>query len=220
MSTILYDNYILSEENEQENIPLLHNTNNNEENSSNNDSQSRNIINKMDTMNKISKTLNCKFIMTFMMSILTFSILIIGYLDLKGVNKDDILYTNYGELLFTYYYIINIFWYITFLLLSTYLILYMICCKHYEVIKGTSYFNFLRLNLIIFCINIVCKFIYGAMILILTFTYKIDNTYNTNYNIIPKYYNLIIIEILLYFMMLFVILQMLNNINDYYNLSK
>lgn len=123
------------------------------------------------------------------------TILISGFIDLKKFNENEIIYTNDGYRLYSNYYYVNFIWYFIYLSISIYLIIYALfynCCR---VIRDQTYFRMVKINYIILSLNIVTKLIYGFILLMLTYHGE-----QIQINSMPKYYNLIIIESLLYFM--------------------
>jgi len=172
----------------------------------------QNYINKFDN---ISRYIIRFFIMNIILVSITFSILIIGAVDYYNTKTENIIYESYGDTLFLYYYIINICWYLIFLLISVYLILYIICCsKISNPVRDIPFFKFLKLNMVIFSINIIIKVSYAVFIMILT-NYK----NNVVIDHIPIYYNYIQVEIIAYMVMQIFNNMFLSIINDIINMK-
>jgi len=153
------------------------------------------------------------FILTIIVVSVTLSILIIGGKDYYNTESDKILYGKHGNTLFKYYYIINICSYVVFLLLSLYLILYIICCSGLcTPVHEIAFFNMLKINLGVFALNIWTKIIYAICLMFL-----LDNDLDTTITKIPKYYNYIIIESITYFviqLMNLIFIDRINNLMD------
>ena len=113
------------------------------------------------------------------------SFIIIGGIDYYNTSSEQILYGSYGNILFKYYYIINFCQYTIFMLLSLYLILYIICCYGLcSPVRDIAFFNMLKINLGLFALNIVLKIVYGSCLILLT-----ENNLEISITKIPKYYN-------------------------------
>ena len=148
--------------------------------------------------------------MTLIMISFTLSVVIIGGIDYYNTNSNQILYGSCGELLFKYYYIINFCQYIIFLLFSIYLILYIICCYGLCFpVRDIAFFNMLKINLGLFALNITFKIMYGVYLMFI-----INNDLVTPITKIPKYYNYIIIETIIYFIIQIVNISFVNTINN------
>jgi hypothetical protein len=172
----------------------------------------QNYINKFDN---ISRNIIRFFIINIILVSITFSILIIGAVDYYHTKPENIIYGSYGDTLFLYYYIINICWYLTFLLISVYLILYIICCsKISNPVREIPFFKFLKLNMIVFTLNIIIKVSYAIFIMLLT-NYK----NNVVIDHIPVYYNYIQVEIIAYMVMQIFNNMFLGIINDIINMK-
>lgn len=150
------------------------------------------------------------FLITIIMMSFTLSVVIIGGIDYYNTDSNQILYGSCGELLFKYYYIINFCQYIIFLLFSIYLILYIICCSGlcYPV-RDIAFFNMLKINLGLFALNIILKVTYAIYLM-----FVINNNLVTPITKIPKYYNYIIIENIIYFIIQIVNIYFVNTINN------
>jgi len=150
------------------------------------------------------------FLITLIMISFTLSFIIKGGIDYYNTDSDQILYGSNGKLLFKYYYIINFCQYIIFLLFSIYLFLYIICCSGLcSPVRDITFFKMLKLNLGLFKLNIIIKIIYGAYLIFLT-----DNNLYTTITKIPIYYNYIIFEIIIYFIIQIVNIYFVNTINN------
>lgn len=156
-----------------------------------NESNSDTVLLNLNDNNKIDNT--SRNIIRFYLSTLiiisfSFTTLILGYKDYHDTSQDYIIFGSYGQLLFTYYYIINICFYLLFIILSVYLLIYIICCsKICQTIRDISFFKFIKINLFILKLNIIIKLFYGMFIILLS-----NQSSNKTINKIPKYYNYII----------------------------
>jgi hypothetical protein len=155
------------------------------------------------------------FLITLIMISFTLSFIIKGGIDYYNTDSDQILYGSNGKLLFKYYYIINFCQYIIFLLFSIYLILYIILCSGLcSPVRDIAFFNMLKINLGLFALNIIIKITYGVCLMFI-----INNNLETPITQIPIYYNYIIFEIIIYFIIQIVNIFFVNTINnliDYY----
>lgn len=155
------------------------------------------------------------FLITIIMTAFTLTFTIIGGIDYFNTDSKQILYSSNGELLFRYYYIITICQYIIFLLFSIYLVLYIICCSGLCFpVRDIAFFNMLKINLGLFALNIIIKIMYVICLLLI-----INNDLDTPITKIPKYYNYIIIEIVIYFTMQIInicFVGAINNLIDFY----
>jgi hypothetical protein len=134
------------------------------------------------------------YIFTFIIITFSFTFLILGYCNYHDTSSDEIIYGSNGVLLFRYYYLINFCWYVIFILFSMYIFLFIFCClKITQPVRDKTIFKFLKLNSIIFSLNIFTKMLYGLFIVLLN-----ENESKNCINSIPKYYNYIIIEIVIY----------------------
>ena len=181
------------------NLDQNNNQNNNQNKQAKFDTYSRNIIRF--------------FILTIIVVSVTLSIVIIGGKNYYNTESDKILYGTHGNTLFKYYYIINICSYVIFLLFSLYLILYIICCSGLcTPVREIAFFNMLKINLGVFALNIWTKIIYCVCLMFLS-----DNELDIPINKIPKYYNYIIIESYIYFiiqLMNLIFIDRINNLMD------
>ena len=179
----------------------------------NNNKQNNNKQIEYDNTDNTSRNIIRYFITSIIMTSSVFAILIFGGIDYKNTNYDNIIYGEYGVILFQYYYIINFCWYIIFFIISCYLILHIICnLSLKEPVREIAFFKFLRLNFLIFSINIITKILFGIFIMLLTDS---DNSDNNNNNIrkIPKYYNYIIVEICMYMFINIFNTKFMHNLN-------
>jgi len=155
-------------------------------NNHNNDNQKK--------LDNISRNIIRFYLSTLIIISFTFVFVILGYKDYYDTPSDNIIYGSYGQLLFKYYYIINICLYFFFIVFSIYLILYVICCsKISQPIRDISFFKFIKINLFILNLNILTKILYGTFIILLS-----EHVINQTLNKIPKYYNYIIADIIIY----------------------
>jgi len=173
-------------------------TNNNADTDSDSDSILLDLNNHNDINQKkldnISRNIIRFYLSTLIIISFTFVFLILGYKDYYDTPADNIIFGSYGQLLFKYYYIINICLYLLFIVFSIYLILYVICCsKISQPIRDISFFKFIKINLFILNLNILTKILYGTFIILLS-----EHVINQTLNKIPKYYNYIIADIIIY----------------------
>lgn len=173
-------------------------TNNNADTDSDTDSILLDLNNHNDINQKkldnISRNIIRFYLSTLIIISFTFVFVILGYKDYYDTPSDNIIYGSYGQLLFKYYYIINICLYLLFIVFSIYLILYVICCsKISQPIRDISFFKFIKINLFILNLNILTKILYGTFIILLS-----EHVINQTLNKIPKYYNYIIADIIIY----------------------
>lgn len=186
----------------------------------NNETQNIANENKKIKYNMYSRNIIIIFFITQIITACTFILTVFGGFDYY--NSNLILYGSYGALLFKYYYIINICEYIIFIIFSIYLTLYIIFCIglcHSSLDIALCYpklditfFNMLKINIGIFAINIILKIIYGISIICLT-----NNNLEISIMQIPKYYNCIIIENILYFIIQIINIFFVNIINNLIN---
>ena len=109
------------------------------------------------------------YLSTLIIISFTFAFLILGYKDYYDTSSDNIIFGSYGQLLFKYYYIINICLYLLFIVFSIYLFLYIVCCsKMSQPIRDISFFKFIKINLFILNLNILTKILYGLFVILLT----------------------------------------------------
>ena len=161
-------------------------------------------------LDNISRNIIRFYLSTVIMISFTFVFLILGYKDYYDTPSDNIIYGSYGHLLFKYYYIINICLYLLFIIFSIYLILYVICCsKISQPIREISFFKFIKINLFILNLNILTKILYGTFIILLS-----DEVNNQTINKIPKYYNYIIADIIIYMTPQIFYFPIINKINN------
>jgi hypothetical protein len=162
-------------------------------------------------LNISSRNIIRLFLMTIIVVSVLLSILIIGDIDYCNTDYDKILYGVYGNILFKYYYIINICSYIIFLLFSLYLIIYIILCYGVCIpVRDSAFFKLLKINLGIFSMNIFTKLIYCVCLILLT-----NNDLETTITKMPKYYNYIIIESISYFIIQLINLMFINKIDNF-----
>jgi len=211
-------------------VPLLKIDNYQHDNTSNDsdsvllniDTQNQQITqNKQNQQNKqlkfdmYSRNIIRFFLITLIMISFTLSFIIKGGINYYNTDSDQILYGSNGKLLFKYYYIINFCQYIIFLLFSIYLILYIILCSGLcSPVRDIAFFNMLKINLGLFALNIIIKITYGVCLMFI-----INNNLETPITQIPIYYNYIIFEIIIYFIIQIVNIFFVNTINnliDYY----
>ena len=211
-------------------VPLLKINNYQHDNASNDsdsvllniDTQNQQITqNKQNQQNKqlkfdmYSRNIIRFFLITLIMISFTLSFIIKGGINYYNTDSDQILYGSNGKLLFKYYYIINFCQYIIFLLFSIYLILYIILCSGLcSPVRDIAFFNMLKINLGLFALNIIIKITYGVCLMFI-----INNNLETPITQIPIYYNYIIFEIIIYFIIQIVNIFFVNTINnliDYY----
>jgi hypothetical protein len=200
-------------------VPLLKINNYQHDNASNDsDSVLLNLDNSNNNQNNskqlkfdmYSRNIIRFFLITIIMISFTLSVVIIGGVDYYNTDSNQILYGSRGETLFKYYYIINFCQYIIFLLFSLYLILYIICCSGLcSPVRDIAFFNMLKINLGLFALNITLKATYGVYLMFI-----INNDLVTPITKIPKYYNYIIIEIIVYFNIQIVNIYFINTINN------
>ena len=156
------------------------------------------------------------FLLTISVVSMSFSIIIIGGIDYYNTDSDKILYGTHGNVLFKYYYIINICSYIIFLLLSLYLMLYIICYSGVCVpVRDITFFKMLKINLGLFTSNIWIKCIYYFCLMFL-----FENDLHMYINKIPKYYNYIIIESISYFLIQLMNIIFIDRINNLIDLNR
>jgi len=171
-------------------------------NNHNNDNQKK--------LDNISRNIIRFYLSTLIIISFTFVFVILGYKDYYDTPSDNIIYGSYGQLLFKYYYIINICLYLLFIVFSIYLILYVICCsKISQPIRDISFFKFIKINLFILNLNILTKISYGTFIILLT-----EQVNNQTINKIPKYYNYIIADIIIYMITQIFHFPIINKINN------
>lgn len=223
-NTIKYDKLDNQSECSDEDVPLLsldrqENINNyNQPIDENSDTESvlleinnNNNVNKQKILDNSSRNIVRFYIFTLIIISFCFTFTILGYIDYKNTSSDNIIYDYYGKLLFSYYYIINICWYITFILFSLYLILYIICCSSIcHPIREISFFKFLKLNLFVLNLNILTKICYCFLIMLLS-----DYEYKVSLNKIPKYYNYIIMDIIIFMITQIYHFKFIDNINNF-----
>lgn len=203
-------------------VPLLKIDNRQHDNASNDsDSVLLNLDNSNNNQNNskqlkfdmYSRNIIRLFLITLIMISFSFSFIIIGGIDYYNTDSNQILYGSYGELLFKYYYIINFCQYIIFLLFSIYLILYILCYSGLcSPVRDIAFFNLLKINLGLFLSNFLIKILYGSYLIFLT-----NNNLETPITKIPKYYNYIIFEIIIYFIIQIVNMSFVNTINNLIN---
>lgn len=181
----------------------------------NSNNQNNNQNNKQLKIDMYSRNIIRFFLITIIMISFTLSVVIIGGVDYYNTVSDKILYGTHGNTLFKYYYIINICSYIIFLLFSLYLILYIISCSGVCIpVRDITFFNMLKINLGLFALNIWTKIIYCACLMFL-----LDNDLDTTITKIPKYYNYIIIESIIYFIIQLMNLIFIDRINNFMDLN-
>jgi hypothetical protein len=188
------------------------NQNNNNQNNQNNKNKN-NCINNQFNFNLYSRNIVKFFLIILTMISFALVFIILGGIDYYNTESNQILYGSHGEILFKYYYIINFCQYIIFLIFLIYLLLYIICCSIiYYPIHYIIFLNMFKINLGIFSLNIILKMIYVGYLIFLA-----DNNLETSITKIPKYYNYIIIENNIYFIIQIVNLFFLNKINIFIN---
>jgi hypothetical protein len=166
------------------------------------------VRDKQEIKDNISRCIMRYHIANIIIYSLLFSILIVGYIDLKNYDTNNIVYTDYGVKLFAYYYYINFGWYLLYLLISLYLILYALwynCCR---IIRESTYFRMMKINYTIFTMNILTKMIFAFLLFMLTY-------HGTKVQIesIPVYYNIIVIESILHLVFSIHLVKLINIIN-------
>jgi len=182
--------------NYSDDVPLLSLEQNN--NNITNDNDSDSILLNLNDNHKIIDN-NSRYIVRFYLStslIVSFCliILILGYKDYYDTSSDKIIFGSNGQLLFRYYYIINICFYLLFIAFSLYILIYIICYLNIsQSIRDISFFKFIKINLFILNLNIIMKIQYGIFIILLN-----NKSNNQAINKIPDYYNFIISEIIMF----------------------
>ena len=179
-----------------DNVQLeIYNNNSNQNNQTNQTNQEN--IENIEILKKdnLSRCIMRQHIANIIIFSICMVILIFGFIDLKNTDSNNIIYTDYGYKLYSYYYYINFVWYFAFLLLSLYLIFYAIFYNCCNVIRDTTYFRMMKINYICLSLNIFTKILYGFFIFMLTY-----HGSEIQINKIPVYYNLIFVESILYMM--------------------
>ena len=177
--------------------------------------QQGNQNNKQLKFDSYSRDIIRFYLLTIIIVSATLSVILIGGIDYHNTDSNQILYGVHGNMLFKYYYIINICSYIIFLLFSLYLILYIIYYTGVCIpIRDITFFNMLKINLGLFTLNISTKIIYCSCLMILT-----DHKLEIPLTQIPKYYNYIIFESISYLIIQLMNIMFINRINNLISLK-
>ena len=115
-------------------------------------------------------------------------ILIYGIIDLY--NADKIIYGILGFYAFQIYYILHIGWYLIFLIIHIFLILTQLC----YTMNTNNYIHLMNINYYHIRYTIIIKILFAIQLMVILCS-------ETDSESIPLYYNLILIEIILSFLL-------------------
>ena len=198
------DMIIQSNKNNSNNIQLLKKSKTN--NIHNNINRKNKFVNQEINSNNINSNDNSiniipidNYIIWFMFIIV--SILCYGLYNL--VIADNIIYNNYGKIILYNYYIINLLWFSIFIIINIFLKI----DKYYSIINNINYINYVLFNYNHIKYNIIIKILFMITLLVLmlmNISIQIQLSPNT---ILPIYYNIIIIEIILSNILILIILH-------------
>ena len=197
------DIIIQSNKNNNNNIPLLKksktNNNINKKNKFENKEINSNYITSNDNINIIPIDY---YIICFTFIIV--SILCYGLYNMLSSN--DIIYNNFGKIILYNYYIINLLWFSIFIIINIFLKI----GKYYNIINDINYVNYVLFNYNHIKYNIIIKILFMITLLtiiIMDISIQIQLSPNT---ILPIYYNIIIIEIILSNILILIILNIIH----------
>jgi len=132
------------------------------------------------------------------------SILCYGLYNMLSSN--DIIYNNFGKIILYNYYIINLLWFSIFIIINIFLKI----GKYYNIINDINYISYVLFNYNHIKYNIIIKVLFIITLLtiiIMDISIQIQLSPNT---ILPIYYNIIIIEIILSNILILIILNIIH----------